>query len=73
MTDIKDKLLQEDFKTILQLMSDKEVITIMARKMRVDGKTYQQIQVKLGITQTQARHACKVLSPLKNNGEVNPG
>ena len=72
MTDIKEKLAQEDFKTILQLMNDKETITIMARLLRVKGKTYQQIQVKLGITQTQARHACKDLNPLKIDEEKNP-
>lgn len=60
-----DKKLQDiaisDWKQFLEIAGDDFIITIKARVLRKEGKSYQQISMKLSITPAQARYACKKL------------
>lgn len=61
MTDLDLKIkemAQTDWETLMQLMGSGALITVKARLLRKNGKSYKQISVKLEITEAQARYAC---------------
>lgn len=48
-----------DWKQFMEVVGEGTLITAKARILRKNGKSYHQISVKLSLTQSQVRYACK--------------
>lgn len=65
---MQDKLKEiatTDWKTFMQYMDKDIMVTVMARVMRSEGKSWLQIASKLEISPMQARTACKKMAVKK--------
>jgi len=69
MTPLDEKLQQlasKDWKQFMEIVGDDFILTAKARLLRHEGKSWQQISVKLETTPSKARTACKT-KLLKND------
>lgn len=61
MTEI-DERLQEmaktDWKKFMEIIGEDSILIAKSRLLRKEGKSYQQISLKIGTTISQVRHAC---------------
>lgn len=56
------KLASTDWGTFTQIAGEEVLIVFSARLLRKEGKSWNEISLKLGITVMQARTACKKIS-----------
>ncbi len=54
----------ENWAQFVVLVGRETLICAKARMLRKEGKSYNQIMIKLGMTKSQVRYACQNLSPL---------
>lgn len=69
-----DKKLQEiattNWEQFMEIVGPEILITAKARILRKEGKSYQQICIKLEMTESQARYACKTQKAINFNGDT---
>ncbi len=52
------KIASENWEEFLRIVGDDSIVIAKARLLRKEGKSYNQISIKLSITESKARYAC---------------
>lgn len=62
MSNVDDRikeLAQNNWEEFINLIGENAIVIAKSRLLRRDGKSYRQISLKLKLTQSQIRYACK--------------